>query len=330
MSLHRVFTLSVLLAGTLLASPATAQTSDAQYTQLLQEAGSKAEDGREALAMLTALLSRKDASDTAVDALRELVLATTPEDAVLLRYTLSNDGELVRDTDRAGKLRDALAKQDPGNANNDLAALSLTPADGGGGDVDARLQAMAAASHYASDFSAIVQAAHRALSRVTWPEDVTAQAQKDSGTSPAMVVAVSIAAAIGAPDFSRLVTACDHQKFASRVDTCRSIARRMLADASTMVDQMVAAALLNAAASDAASTAEATAVQRRVQWQSEQANRLIAAPPGSDASPARVRYSRSVLERGELSALHELFADSKVALEPPTDWQPAAAQNADR
>lgn len=327
MSLNRVFTLFLITAASVLAaSPIAAQTTDAQYTRLLQEAGTKAEDGREALAMLTALLSRKDASDTAVDALRELVLAATPGDAVLLRYTLSNDGALVRDSDRAGKVLAALDAQDPGNANNDLAALALTPADGSGSAVDARLQSMAAANHYASDFSAIVQAAHRVLSRITWPEDVIAQSHRESGTSPAMVVAVSIAAAIGAPDFSRLVTACDHEKFASRADTCRTIARRMLADASTMVDQMVAAAVLDAAAGDAASKAEATAVQRRVQWQSEQANRLIAAPPGANASPARVRYSQSVLERGELSAIQELFTASKVALEPPADWQPATAQ----
>lgn len=327
MTHHRAFAFLLVIASMLLtSSPAGAQTSDAQYTQLLHEAGSKAEDGREALAMLTALLSRKDASDTAVDALRELVLAATPDDAVLLRYTLSNDGALVRDADRAGTLLAALAAQDPGNANNDLAALALTPADGGGGEVDARLQAMAAASHYASDFSAIVQAAYRALSRVSWPADVSAQAMRDSGTSPAMVVAVSIAAAIAAPDFSRVVTACSHANYATRGETCRAIARRMLADASTMVDQMVAAAVLDAAASDAASTAEAAAVQRRVRWQSEQANRLIAAPPGSNASPARVRYSQSVLERGELSAVHELFADSKVALEPPADWQPTAVK----
>ena len=237
-----------LIAIVVLVAPAqvTAQITDAQYTQLLQEAGTKAQDGREALSMLTALLSRSDASDTAVDALRELVLAATPEDAVLLRYTLSSDGGLVRDTDRARTLISALNAQDPGNANNDLAALALAPADTTGSEVDARLQSMAAANHYASDFSAIVQAAHRALSRVNWPHDVTAQAQKDSGTSPAMVVAVSIAAAIATPDFSRLVTACDHDKFTSRSDACRAVARRMLADASTMVDQMVAAAVLNA------------------------------------------------------------------------------------
>jgi len=327
MKLSRAFTfLSLAIAVLVAPVQGEAQTTEAQYTQLLLDAGTKAQDGREALAMLTALLSRSDASDTAVDALRELVLAATPEDAVLLRYTLSNDGALVRDTDRATTLLAALNAQDPGNANNDLAALALTPADASGSQVDARLQAMAAANHYASDFSAIVQAAHRALSRVTWPEDVTAQAQKDSGTSPAMVVAVSIAAAIAAPDFSRLVAACDREKFASRTDACRTIARRMLADASTMVDQMVAAAVLNAAASDEASKAEAAAVQRRVQWQSEQANRLIAAPPGTNASPARVRYSQSVLERGELSAVQELFAESKVPLQPPADWQPAAAQ----
>src|SRR3546814_2755397 len=106
--------------------------------------------------MLTALLSRKDASDTAVDALRELVLAATPGDAVLLRYTLSNDGTLVRATDRAGKVLVALAAQDPGNANNDLAALAPPPADGSGSEVAARLQSLAAANHSAPAFSAIV------------------------------------------------------------------------------------------------------------------------------------------------------------------------------
>ncbi|MDP1696407.1 MAG: hypothetical protein Q8L45_01250 [Xanthomonadaceae bacterium] len=327
MILNRLLTLSLFITAVWVATvPVSAQTTEAQYTQLLQDAGTKAEDGREALAMLTALLSRKDASDTAVDALRELVLAATPEDAVLLRYTLSNDGALVRDSDRAAKVLQAVATQDPGNANNDLAALALNPADGSGSEIDARLQSMVAATHYASDFSAIVQAAHRALSRISWPDDVTTQAMRDSGTSPAMVVAVSIAAAIAAPDFSRLVTACDQQKFEPRADACRTIARRMLGDASTMVDQIVAAAVLNAAANDAASKAEAAKVQRQVQWQSEQANRLIAAPPGANASPARVRYSQSVLERGELSAIQELFAENKVALEPAADWQPTAAQ----
>src|SRR3546814_1288351 len=117
MECRRVLSRSVITAGSLLAaSPVAAQTTDAQYTRLLEEAGTKAEDGREALAMLTALLSRKDASDTAVDALRELVLAATPGDAVLLRYTLSNDGTLVRDTDRAGQVLVALDAQDPGRS----------------------------------------------------------------------------------------------------------------------------------------------------------------------------------------------------------------------
>src|SRR3546814_11470586 len=98
--------------------------------------------------MLTALLSPKDASDTAVDALRELVLAATPGDAVLLRYTLSNDGTLVRDTDRAGKVLVALDAQHTGNANNDLAALALTPADGSRSEGDVGVQSTAAAQTY--------------------------------------------------------------------------------------------------------------------------------------------------------------------------------------
>src|SRR3546814_20293974 len=119
MECRRVLSRSVITAGSLLAaSPVAAQTTDAQYTRLLEEAGTKAEDGREALAMLTALLSRKDASDTAVDALRELVLAATPGDAVLLRSPPRNDVPLVPAPDRARPVLVSLAAHTPGNATN--------------------------------------------------------------------------------------------------------------------------------------------------------------------------------------------------------------------
>lgn len=302
-------------------------SSEADYTQLLQDAGRQAEDGREALSVLTILASR-DGSNSAVDALRELVLAATPKDAVLTRHALGNDGTLVRDTGRAQEMLARLESLDPGNANNGLAALALTPADVADPAVAARIEAIAAAPRYASDFAAMVQAGHRALSRVEWPADLIAQAQRDAGTAPAMVVAVSIAAAVASPNFDKLVQACEHKAFPDRADDCRRIGRRLLADATTMVDQVVGATLLGAAIGDDASRAEARAAQRRVQWQSEQANRLIASAPGAAASPDRVRYSAEVLEQGELPAIHALFARNDVALEPPVDWQPQPAPQA--
>lgn len=302
-------------------SPTANAATEADYTQLLQEAGRQAEDGREALAVLTILASR-EGSASAVDALRELVLAATAKDAVLTRHALANDNALVRDSERAQQMLASLETLDPGNANNGIAALSLAPADVADAAVGTRLEAIAAAPRYVSDFAAMVQAGHRALSRVTWPAELIAQAQRDSGTAPAMVVAVSIAAAVAAPDFDRLVKACDHTQFPDRAATCRRIGQRLLDDASTMVDQVVGATVLGAAANDDASKAAAIAAQRRVQWQSEQANRLIASAPGADATPDRVRYSADVLEKGELPAVHALFARNKVALDPPADWQP--------
>jgi len=313
---------SRLLLLLALAVPAVGHaTTQAQYTQLLQDAGRQAEDGREALAVLTVLASR-EGSDSAINALRELVLAATPKDAVLTRHALGNDGTLVRDPQRAQQLLASLQALDPGNANNGLVALALTPADLANPAVGERLDAIAAAPRYASDFAAMVQAAHRALSRVSWPDDVIAQAQHDAGTTPAMVVSVSIAAAVASPDFDKLVKACDHVAFPDRAVSCRRIGRRLLADAGTMVDQLVGASVLGAAASDDASTTEALAAQRRVQWQGEQANRLIASAPGAGASPDRVRYSAEVLAKGELPGIHALFARNHVALDPPTHWQP--------
>lgn len=296
-------------------------SSEADYTQLLQDAGRQTEDGREALAILTILASR-DGSASAIDALRELVLAATPKDAVLTRHAIGNDGTLVRDSDRARQMLASLESLDPGNANNELVALALTPGDVADPAITARVKAIAAAPRYASDFSAMVQAGYRALSRVTWPNDLIAQAQRDAGTAPAMVVAVSIAAAVASPNFDKLVQACEYKAFPDRASDCRRIGHRLLADATTMVDQVVGASVLGAAVGDEASKAEALTAQRRVQWQGEQANRLIASAPGAAASPDRVRYSADVLEKGELAAIQALFARNHVALDPSADWQP--------
>lgn len=313
---------TALLATALVAPTAIAASSDADYTQLLEDAGSKARDGREALAVLTILASRQG-SASAVDALRELVLAAAAKDAVLTRHALTNDGTLVRDTEHAQQLIANLESLDPGNANNGLAALSLDPADVASPAVASRIKAIAAAPRYASDFAPMVQAGHRALSRVTWPDDLIAQAKREAGTSPAMVVSVSIAAAVASPNFEKLVNACNQHTFPDRASDCQQIGHRILGGALTMVDQLVGAAVLDAAANDEASRREAITAQRRVQWQSEQATRLISSPPGVAASADREAYSADVLAKGELAAVHALFATRKVALEPPADWNPS-------
>lgn len=319
---------AALLASVLNAPAAIAASSEADYTQLLEDAGTKAQDGREALAVLTVLASRQG-SASAVDALRELVLAASAEDALLIRHALANDGTLVRDTERAQQLIEKLNALDPGNANNGLSALSLDPADVASTAVATRLKAIAAAPRYVSDFAAMVQAGHRVLSRVTWPDDLIAQAKSDAGTSPAMVVSVSIAAAVASPNFEKLVNACNQQSFPDRANDCQQIGQRILNGALTMVDQLVGAAVLDAAAHNDASRADAIAAQRRVQWQSEQATQLISSPPGVAAGTDREAYSADVLTKGELAAVHALFARKKVALEPPVDWTPSPEPEAE-
>lgn len=319
----RVLVLPALLAGMALGSMAVAQ-DDSGLTQVLEAAGPKAKDGREALAVLAALLSRKDASATAIDALRELVLASTMDDAVLLRYTLNNDGSLAHDPDKANAMRERLAQLDPGNANNVLAELNLPPLDAADPEVAARIKRAAAADHYAADFGAIVQAGEHVLAQAEWPPALVDLAHQQSGTSPAMVMAVAIAAAIAAPQFQRLVDACDGARFPDRRADCWKLGQRILADASTMVDQQVAAEVLRVAASEAQQD-DAKAVQRRVHWQSAQAGLLLGGNPDAAAGPERVRYGRSVLARGELSALQELFASKGVPLDPPADWTPLDA-----
>lgn len=313
----------VLLMGMACGSIAMAQSDDG-LTQVLEAAAAKAKDGREALTVLAALLSREDASATALDALRERVLASSMDDAVLLRYAFNNDGALARDPDKVKRMRERLDQLDPGNANSVLAELNLPPFDVADPEVAARIARAAAATHYAADFGAIVQAGEHVLAQVEWPATLVDLARQQSGVSPAMVMAVAIAAAIAAPQFQRLVDACDGARFPERRADCWKLGQRILADASTLVDQQVAAEVLRAAATQE-QKAQAEAVRRRVHWQSAQAALLLGGDPDAKAGPERVRYGRSVLERGELSALHELFASKGVPLDPPADWSPLNA-----
>jgi len=332
-----------LLIGLLVAGLAKAQdealvdpdaASDAEQTQayraLLHDAARQVSSGREAW-LLAKALSFPQAQATAQDsaliaALRERAASTRDSDPLLLRLTIGDTGKHGSAPEPADALHAQLEALDPGNAFNTLAVMSLAPKDYADPIYDQRVQEMAAASHYTSDFLTMTRASYGALARARGLAALPSESDfttRPSDTAVASVTAVSIAAAWSLPGYQHLIKACDISLFPARADSCRRIAEIMFNDADTLMDRMIAVSLLERTATDPADRVHVQSLQQNADWQLAAFQEISISRPQAAMmiSAEEFRYFATMLRRDEIVAMHGLLAAHAVPLQPPAGWK---------
>lgn len=308
--------------------------SDAEQMQahraLLNDAVRQVTSGREAWLLANAL-SFPQAQATAHDraiiaALRARAASERDSDPLLLRLTIADSGVRGSTPEQADALYAQLDALDPGNAFNSLAVMGVAPKDYADPSYDQRVQEMAAASHYRSDYTAVLRTGYAAMARAYGLAAIPSQAEVETRTAEmyqAGIAAAGVAAAMALPGFGRLTQACDIARFPARTEPCRRVAERMYDDTDTLLDRMIALALLKRTVTDDADRTRVQALKREADWQLAAYQDLMFRSFGTEAMVVdNVRHLTAILRRGELAAMRDLLAAHAVPLQPPADWQP--------
>lgn len=317
----------------LIADPDSDAVNDAEQTQayraLLHGAARQVTSGREAW-LLAKALSFPAAQTTVQDraiiaALQARAARARDSDPLLLRLLIGDSGARSSTPEQADGLFAQLDALDPGNAFNSVAVMGLAPKDYADPSYDQRVQEMAAASHYRSDYTAVLRTAYAALARAYGLGEVPTQAEAETRTAEmyqAGIAAAGVAAAMALPGLGHLSQACDITRFPARAEPCRRIAALMFNDADTLIDRMIALALLKRTVTDAADRRRVQALRRDFDWQLAAYQDLMFRSFGTEAMFAEnANYFATILRRGELAAMRDLLAAHAVPLQPPADWQ---------
>jgi len=341
MMLGRWLLISVLFAGLANAQDEAFVDSDAvsdaesmqEQRRLLRDAATQVVDGREA-ALLANMLSlpwaqmqtQTQAQDRAViAALRARAAAAQTSDPLLLRLAMSRDLSRSSAPEQVDAMLAQLEALDPGNAINSLTAMIGAPKDYADPIYDQRLQEMAAATHYASDYLPILRAGYAALARAYGLAAVPSEADAEARAAEIYQVGVAAAGASAAyamPAYQHLFRACDISLFPARAVTCRRIGERMFDDTETLMDRLIAIALLERTTSDDADRVHVQALRRESDWQMGAYSELMLQSMGTETMLAdQAKHIRALLRSGELVAMRDLLATHGVPLTPPDDWQ---------
>lgn len=341
MVLGRWLLISVLFAGLANAQdeqfvdPDAASDAESMLEQrrLLRDAASQVVDGREA-ALLANMLSlpwaqmptQTQAQDRAViAALRARAAAAQASDPLLLRQAMSRDFARGSAPEQVDAMLAQLEALDPGNAINSLTAMVGAPNDYADPIYDQRLQEMAAATHYTSDYLPILRANYAALARTSGLAATPDESEVGSHAaeiSQVGVAAAGSAAATAMPAFQHLFRACDISLFPERAEPCRRIGERMFNDTETLMDRLIALSLLERTTSDDADRMHVLALRRESDWQMESYAELMFQSLGTETMLAdQAKHIGTLLRSGELVAMRNLLAAHEVPLTPPADWQ---------
>ena len=301
------------------------------YHTLLHAAAQQVTSGREAW-LLAKGLSIPGTQTTVQDramiaALHARADSARNSDPLLLRLMTADTGVRGSAPEQADALFAQLDALDPGNAINTLAVMSLAPKDYADPIYDQRVQEMATASHYRSDFLTMTRASYGALARA---RDLAALPSESDFTSRASdmamasATAVSIAAAWSLPGYQHLIKACDISLFPARTDSCQRIAELMFKDADTLMDRMIAVSLLERTVTDPADRARVQVLRQDFDWQLAAFQEIsLSRPYGAILmSGEEFRYFATMLHRDEIVAMRDLLAAHSVPLQAPADWQP--------
>lgn len=300
------------------------------YHTLLHAAAQQVTSGREAW-LLAKVLSIPGTQTTVQDramiaALHARADSARDSDPLLLRLMTADTGVRGSAPEQADALFAQLDALDTGNAINTLALMSLAPKDYADPIYDQRVQEMAAASHYRSDYLAVMRASYSALARTYGLAAVPSEAEAEAHTAEvyqAGIAAAGVAAAVALPGLGYLTQACDIARFPARAEPCRSIAALMFDDADTLSDLMIGIALLERTTSDPTDRTLVQALRRDSDWQLAAYQDLMFRSFGTEAMLVdNAHYVAKILRHGELTAMRDLLAAHSVSLQAPYDWQP--------
>lgn len=302
------------------------------YRALLHDAARQVASGREAWLLANMLKYPQEhvqpqPQDRAVlAALRARANSARGSDPLLLRLMTADANVRGSAPEQADALQEQLDALDPGNAINTLALMSLAPKDYADPIYDQRVQEMAAASHYRSDYLAVMRASYSALARTYGLAAVPSEAEAEAHTAEvyqAGIAAAGVAAAVALPGLAHLTQACDIARFPARAEPCRRIAALMFDDADTLSDRMIGIALLERTTSDPADRTLVQALRRDSDWQLAAYQDLMFRSFGTEAMLVdNAHYVAKILRHGELTAMRDLLAAHSVSLQAPADWQP--------
>ncbi len=307
--------------------------SDADRTQahraLLRDAASQVVDGREAW-VLANMLSFPKTQTLAQDrvviaALHARAASAQASDPLLLRLAMIRDLAHGSAPEQVDAMLAQLEALDPGNAINSLTAMVGAPEDYADPIYDQRLQEMAAATHYASDYLPVMRAGYAALARAYGIAAIPSEADAEARAAEmyqAGGAAGSASAAYALPAFQRVIHVCDISLFPERAEPCRYIGEQMFNDADTLLGRMIAILLLERTTTDDADRVRVQALRRELDWQVESFAELMFQSFGRETMFAdQANHIRTLLRSGELAAMRDLLAAHEVPLTPPAGWQ---------
>lgn len=109
-------------------------------------------------------------------------------------------------------------------------------------------------------------------------------------------------------------------------EECRALGQMMLAQADTILEQNIAAALLRLGANDARQTADAAQATRRLHWQQEGGNpSQVLGKSSTDRDKAIFR--ETLLAKSEVAALAAVLQARGLPLDPPAGWKSSSERN---
>lgn len=182
------------------------------------------------------------------------------------------------------------------------------------------LHQMAGARSFESPYTVASQALARRFLQtgVTRMPGVTDALGYDD-QSLAISTGTVLAAALALPSYAPVVTLCKQPARESVRGDCQQFGRRLLANADTVIDALIAAKVVEWTAPDAVARTQAANEHRRVYWQQMQVADLLDGRKSGNG--ARSRYLASVLQEAEMEAMRNALRAENLPLDPPTGWK---------
>lgn len=280
--------------------------------------------------LAAALLARSDANDKSrPDVLKTPALLKRAqrfgEDSVLVWWTTA----VLECSDKQGPCPApaTLQKLEQLDAQNAAVwALSLWRADQDGDEVTARaaLTSAAQAKRYRDYFGSLILAIYHGEGVLPMRSQLLqATGQNASVDGYRLITAAGIAAGLIAPETAAIQAICKavDGEDTSRIQDCLSLAKSMAASGSMSTEQ-AGIALLESLTPPDAQRDGVRLLARRHAWRRAQINRL------GDRLATDTRVTRLYLQAlqaggAETDAVDAVLRGQRVALKPPSGWQPA-------
>ncbi len=194
----------------------------------------------------------------------------------------------------------------------------------------ALLHRAAEARQYRSLYMRTLQSVYARLLTLAHAEGVP-EFKRLQGMSPetfSFAYALVYAGTPALPSYRYFVNTCGKDAVDPLRADCRSVATLMANEADTLIDTLIANAVLKNLADNDVERAAIEAAQTQLHWRNAQHAKLSVALLPDDGAPfakeqdaLAASYTRTLMESGEIVALKVLLQAAEIPLQPPVGWK---------